>query len=302
MTKQEKYSRNTTPPSAGYVYCPYLPPSVFCSKCLKNCKTCGFHPAFQEQRKKESIEQTQLKKETELSCKTKGFFKNLSKKKEPEPNKDFDCLKLAQELLNNFQIADFELDPFLCRARHALVNSIVFYFCSDHIPEDWEFMRIMNLLKNAKREAEFGYYESSLKWLFVKSEDDDKPQHMGQRELEMFLLSASRTRPMTIDNILQTFKTPANFKHLLSIAKQKMNEPRAHVVKYPDYHYELRCMEAFLELRNLDDVIQFVNTGSYDNVQMDIKILKPNANDDSIKKAKEKAENFKYNGYCVERL
>lgn len=259
-----------------------------------------------------------VERKTHAKEKSKDTSEIIEVKAAPAPQtaEEIDCCKLAQEVLNNFQTdSPIEMDMYLGRARLALVNAIVFYFCFDHDPADWEFVRVMNLLEKAKFEAESGWLDLSLEWMFAKEGSADKPTHFGQRELKVFFCVSPQARPMIICDILQNFKTPAGCKQMLATAKQKMTEPREHIVTYREYYFELERMKARLDreaqscVPNIHNVIQFVNRGPYDNVLMDVNVY--NTGDVSgttfrclhhcIEVAVEMAENFKYNGYCIVR-
>ena len=138
-------------------------------------------------------------------------------------NDDITCLKVAQSLLNNFKPNEIRAsDPFFHRAEKALVNAIVFCLHFDHTPDDWEFVRVMNLLEKAREEAKHLESDSCLIWMFAK-ENEEKPKHTGQRELDIFLMAAGSARYEVINDILQNLKTPNRCKKMLSDAINQIN-------------------------------------------------------------------------------
>lgn len=139
---------------------------------------------------------------------------------------DIACLKVAQSLMNNFKPHETRAsDPFFRRAEQALVNAIVFCLYFDHSPDDGEFVRVMNLLEKAREEAKYPGSDSCLVWMFAK-ETEKKPEHTGQRELDIFLMAAGSARYEVVDDILRNIKTPGNCKKMLSYAIKKEKAAR----------------------------------------------------------------------------
>ena len=152
----------------------------------------------------------------------KNFFKrkNLFGKM----NDDIDCLRLAKDITKDFRrneyfshydyvtqdedgesyIAHNSPDPFMTRARDALMNAIVFSLCWKHEPKDFEFVRIHNMLLKAKEELSLFGYSESLDNMY-KGQGSEKLNHTGKREYEIFKIAAGQGQYIVINNVLENF-------------------------------------------------------------------------------------------------
>lgn len=161
----------------------------------------------------------------------KNFFKrkNLFGKM----NDDIDCLMLAKDIIKNFRrneyfshydyvtqgedgksyIAHNSPDPFMTRARDALMNAIVFFLYWKHEPKDFEFARIHNMLLKAKEELSLFGYSEALDNMY-EGNDNQNLNHTGKREYEIFKIAAGQGQCIVINNILENFDIIANKNYL----------------------------------------------------------------------------------------
>lgn len=131
-------------------------------------------------------------------------------------NKDIDCLKLAEMVLDRFQPSQIlDSDPFLGRSRRTLLNAIVFFLYYERDPDDLDFIRVINLLRSALEQTQMGWVKTHLDCLY-EPDNGSKRQHTGHRELELFKMTPPHAAHLVIDSVLQNLKTPIECKNLFS--------------------------------------------------------------------------------------
>lgn len=129
-------------------------------------------------------------------------------------NEDVKCLELADRVLQNFRPNEMiDKDPFLRKARQALVNAIVFRLYFKHTPNEADFENIINLLECAKEETPSEVWPSSLSFMYA-SVDTWGREHTGMKELEIFDYAPPSAARTVVCDILQNFKSPAACKQL----------------------------------------------------------------------------------------
>lgn len=139
---------------------------------------------------------------------------NITKRSKNEAR----CFEIANKALNSFRFNEIiDKDPFLQYSRHALLNAIVFCLYFDHTPDDWEFVRVFNLLEKTKQEIETcgTNIETSLNFMYADKAQSTK-NHAGQRELEKFKSGSAFGSRIVIQDILSNFQTPQGCKTLLT--------------------------------------------------------------------------------------
>ena len=121
-------------------------------------------------------------------------------------NKDIDCLELADKILKDFSPSKtIDGDPFLCRARQALVNAVVFFLYCEHVPNDFDFTRVNNMLLNAKELTLIGIKETHLDYMYEGGENKSS-KHTGMREYEVFKQTSVEGACLVVEDILKNFK------------------------------------------------------------------------------------------------
>lgn len=144
-----------------------------------------------------------------------NFFKKM--------DKEIDCLELADKVLTKIRPnGTIDRDPFLKRGRKALVNAVTFFLYYEHEPNDFDFVRVTNLLKSAKEQKQLGSFYTDLHYMYYE-DGKEVPNHTGRTEYDAFkAMGSNQAAYMIIDDVLQNFNTPAKCKCVFAEAVKEV--------------------------------------------------------------------------------